>query len=98
MDLSDLIIERILELQKQNKMNTYQLSLKSGIPRSTLSKLLSRQSKTIRLENLLYICEAFNIKLWQFFFMILVLMRLRQVNGERKKLTKLQYRHYNRIM
>ena len=68
MDLSDLIIERILELQRQNKMNTYQLSLKSGIPRSTLSKLLSRQSKTIRLENLLYICEAFNIKLWQFFY------------------------------
>ena len=51
MDLSDLIIERILELQRQNKMNTYQLSLKSGIPRSTLSKLLSRQSKTIRKYN-----------------------------------------------
>lgn len=68
MDLSELIIQRILELQKEHKMNTYQLSLKSGIPRSTLSKLLSRKSKTIRLENLLYICEAFNIKLWEFFY------------------------------
>lgn len=68
MELSELIIERISELLKEHSMNTYQLSLRSGIPRSTLSKLLSRKTKTIRLENLLYICEAFDIKLWQFFY------------------------------
>lgn len=67
MELSEIIIQRISELLLKNQMNTYQLSIKSGVPRSTLSKLLSRQTKTIRLENLLYICEAFNITLSQFF-------------------------------
>lgn len=68
MNLSDSVIDRIVELQKERKLNTYQLSLRSGIPKSTLSKLISRKTRTIRLENLLYLCEAFDIKLWQFFY------------------------------
>lgn len=67
MELSEVIILRILELLSEKNMNVYQLSNKSGVPRSTLSKFLSRKTKTIRLENLLYICEAFQITLSQFF-------------------------------
>ncbi len=67
MELSDVIITKILELLNKNNMTVFKLSTKSGVPRSTLSKLLSRKTKTIRLENLLYICEAFNITLGDFF-------------------------------
>lgn len=67
MELSEAISLRITELLEQNKMNVYQLSNKSGVPRSTLSKFLSRKTKTMRLENLLYICEAFNVTLSEFF-------------------------------
>jgi len=48
-------------------MKTYDLSIKSGVPRSTISLFLSRETKTIRLENLLYICEGFGIELKDFF-------------------------------
>lgn len=48
-------------------MKTYDLSIKSGVPRSTISVFLSRQTKTIRLENLLYICEGFDMELKDFF-------------------------------
>ena len=40
MELSEVITLRILELLSQNNMNVYQLSNKSGVPRSTLSKFL----------------------------------------------------------
>lgn len=48
-------------------MKTYDLSIKSGVPRSTISLFLSRETKTIRLENLLYICEGFDMELKDFF-------------------------------
>ena len=53
--------------KKEKNMKTYDLSIKSGVPRSTISLFLSRETKTIRLENLLYICEGFGIELKDFF-------------------------------
>lgn len=67
MDFSDLVAIRIKELMNERNMNSSQLAKKSGIYRSTLTLFLNRKNRTIRLENLLYICEAFNIKLSDFF-------------------------------
>ena len=67
MELSEAIVLRIKQLLKEKNMKTYDLSIKSGVPRSTISLFLSRETKTIRLENLLYICEGFGIELKDFF-------------------------------
>ena len=67
MELSEAIVLRIKQLLKEKNMKTYDLSIKSGVPRSTISLFLSRETKTIRLENLLYICEGFGLELKDFF-------------------------------
>lgn len=67
MELSEAIVLRIKQLLKEKNMKTYDLSIKSGVPRSTISLFLSRETKTIRLENLLYLCEGFGIELKDFF-------------------------------
>ena len=67
MELSEAIVLRIKQLLKEKNMKTYDLSIKSGVPRSTISLFLSRETKTIRLENLLYLCERFGIELKDFF-------------------------------
>lgn len=67
MELSEAVVTRIKHLMKQRKLKIYDLSILSGIPRCTLSIFLNRKTKTIRLENLLFICEAFNMSLKEFF-------------------------------
>ena len=67
MELSDAIVVRIKKVMKENNMKIYDLSILTGIPRNTLSVFLKRSTKTIRLENLLYICEGFDIELKDFF-------------------------------
>lgn len=67
MDFSDLIAVKINELMNENKINASQLSKLTGIYRSTITMFLTRKNRTIRLENLLYICDAFHIKLSEFF-------------------------------
>jgi DNA-binding Xre family transcriptional regulator len=51
----------------ENNMTGYQLELKTGIHNSTIYMFLTRKTRTIRIENLKYICEAFNITLGDFF-------------------------------
>ena len=67
MDFSNLIALKIQELMEERNLNISQLSKLTGIYRSTLTMFLKRQNRTIRLENLLYICEAFDLKLSEFF-------------------------------
>lgn len=67
MDFSDLIAIKITELMQGKNINASQLSKLTGIYRSTLTMFLKRTNRTIRLENLLYICEAFDMKLSKFF-------------------------------
>ena len=67
MDFSDLVAIKIKELMDEKNMNSNQLSKLTGIYRSTLTMFLTRKNRTIRLENLLYICEAFDMKLFEFF-------------------------------
>lgn len=67
MDLSEAIRIRINNLMKDNNLNVSKLSTLAGISRSTLSKFLSGKRKYIRIDIIEYICEAFNIKLTDFF-------------------------------
>lgn len=67
MELSSAVRIRINDLLKERKWNISKLSTFAGISRSTLSKFMSGQRKYIRLDILEYICEAFDIKLVDFF-------------------------------
>ena len=67
MDFSDLVALKIKELMKEKNINSNQLSKLTGIYSSTIAMFLTRKNRTIRLENLLYICDALGIKLSEFF-------------------------------
>lgn len=67
MDLSDLIAIRITELMNSKNLTIYQLEELTGVYRSTISLFLNRTTRTIRIENLSYICQALNLSLSEFF-------------------------------
>ena len=67
MDFSDLIALKIKELMKEKDMTIYKLETLSGVYSSTIALFLTRKTKTIRLENLLFLCEALGISLSEFF-------------------------------
>ena len=67
MDFSDLVALKIKELMEEKDITIYRLETLSGVYSSTIAMFLTRKTKTIRLENLLYLCDALNISLSDFF-------------------------------
>lgn len=67
MDFSDLIALKIKELMKEKNLTIYKLESLSGVYSSTIAQFLTRKTKTIRLENLLFLCDALGISLSEFF-------------------------------
>lgn len=67
MEFSDLIALKIIELMKEKNISIYKLESLTGVYSSTITLFLNRKTKTLRMENLLYICEGLNITLAEFF-------------------------------
>ncbi len=67
MQLSTALRKRIKNLLKENDMNIWKLSNKSGIPVSTLSYFLNKKRELIGMKTLLHICDGFEISLKDFF-------------------------------
>lgn len=67
MDFSDLIAIKIKELMDEKDITIYKLESLSGVYSSTIAMFLTRKTKTIRLENLYFLCDALNITLSDFF-------------------------------
>ena len=67
MEFSDLIALKIQELMDEQNLTIYKLESKSGVYSSTIAMFLTRKTKTIRLENLLFLCEGLNVSLSDFF-------------------------------
>jgi len=67
MDFSDLVALKIKELMEEKDITIYKLETLSGVYSSTIAMFLTRKTQTIRLENLLYLCDALNISLSDFF-------------------------------
>lgn len=65
--LSDAIQNRIKYYLNKNNMTVWQLYKATGIPKSTLSAIVSGTSKIPKLDTILHICEGFNITLIDFF-------------------------------
>ena len=67
MEFSDVVALKIKELMQEKNISTYGLESLTGVYSSTIKLFLNRKTKTIRLENLLYICEALGTNLSVFF-------------------------------
>lgn len=67
MQLNQAVSLRIKELLEQQKMTQYQLFVKSGVPKSTLSNLLSCAYDSVKLRILHEICQGFGISIPEFF-------------------------------
>ena len=67
MEFTDLIAVKIKELMKEKNISIYKLESLTGVYTSTISQFLTRKTKTIRIENLLYLCEGLGITLSDFF-------------------------------
>ena len=67
MDFSNLIAIKINELMEEKDISIYRLATLSGVYSSTIAMFLTRKTKTIRLENLYFLCDALNISLSDFF-------------------------------
>ena len=67
MQLNQAVSLRIRELLAQQGMTQYQLYIKSGVPKSTLSNLLSCSYDSVKLRILHEICQGFEISLPEFF-------------------------------
>ena len=67
MEFSDVVALKIKELMKEKDVSIYKLESLTVVYSSTITLFLNRKTKTIRLENLLYICEALGTNLSDFF-------------------------------
>lgn len=67
MQLRDAIIYRIKSLQKEYDLNSDSLSIRAGIPSSTLNDFFTGKVVLPRIDNLLHICEGLNMELKDFF-------------------------------
>lgn len=67
MQLREAIIYRINKLLTEYNITEYALSMQAGIPPSTLNDFFRGKVVLPRIDNLLHICEGFNIELKDFF-------------------------------
>lgn len=67
MQLADATRQRINELLKQNNMKLFDLSKAAGVSLPTICDFMKNDTKNLRMDTMLHICEAFNITLKEFF-------------------------------
>ena len=67
MKLSEAVSRRLLELLDEHGMTQYQLSMRSGLPRSTIGNLVNCQYDSVKLRILHEVCQGFGISLQAFF-------------------------------
>lgn len=65
--LREAIIYRIKKLLTEYDISEYALSMQAGIPPSTLNDFFRGKVALLRIDNLLHICEGFDIELKEFF-------------------------------
>ena len=69
--LSQALKKRILELMKENKINSqHELSLKAGLSYATINDFFRGRTNSLGINKLVHICEAFDIDLSVFFILL----------------------------
>lgn len=67
MQLNEAVSQRVLELLEENKMTQYQLYMKSGLPKSTISNIVKSMYPSVKLRVIHELCQGFGISLEAFF-------------------------------
>ena len=67
MQLSDATRIRIRQLLKENNMKIWNLANAAGVSLPTISDFMKNDTKHLRIDTMLHICEGFNITLVDFF-------------------------------
>ena len=67
MQLNEAISKRITQLCKQRNLTQYGLSVKSGVPQSTLSTIINCTFPSMKVRIIYEICEGLEITLKDFF-------------------------------
>lgn len=67
MKLNEAVSKRIGELCAQQNLTQYKLSMKSGVPQSTLSTIMNCTFASMKLRIIYEICEGLEISLQEFF-------------------------------
>ena len=67
MKLNEAISQRIKDLCNERNMTQYALSMKSGVPQSTLSTIMKCKFPSMKIRIIYEICEGFEISLEDFF-------------------------------
>ena len=65
--LNQAISMRIQQLLSEHDMTQYQLFVKSGVPKSTLSNIMSCCYDSVKLRIIHEICQGFGISISEFF-------------------------------
>lgn len=67
MQLNEAVSKRLAELLSEHRMTQYQLSMKSGVPKSTIGNLINCTYPSMKLRIIHELCQGFEIGLPQFF-------------------------------
>lgn len=67
MKLNEAVSQRLLELLSARKMTQYQLSMKSGVPKSTIGNVVNCQYDSVKLRIIHELCQGLQINVSEFF-------------------------------
>ena len=67
LQLNQAVSMRLTELLKERNMTQYQLYIKSGVPKSTLSNLISCSYDSVKLRIIHELCQGLGITIPEFF-------------------------------
>lgn len=65
--LNQAVSLRLSELLRQHKMTQYQLYIRSGVPKSTISNIMNCAYDSVKLRVLHELCQGMEITLTEFF-------------------------------
>lgn len=67
MQLNQAVSMRLTQLLKERNMTQYQLYIKSGVPKSTLSNVISCSYDSVKLRIIHELCQGLQISVPEFF-------------------------------
>ena len=67
MKLNEAVSQRLQELLKERGMTQYQLSMKSGVPKSTIGNVVNCMYDSVKLRIIHELCQGMNLNISDFF-------------------------------
>ncbi len=67
MKLNEAVSQRLQELLKERGMTQYQLSMTSGVPKSTIGNVVNCMYDSVKLRIIHELCQGMNLNISEFF-------------------------------